>query len=289
MENSPGKETGKKTLFLLTEDMIRKWLTDWCDLKSISSLDQSITNKVDRSTYETSLPNDFKYSKITYPLSVWCNLRNFKFDKNYLTYHIRLTSTSTNNHVVIFCPEKREHFICNIEELIPSRSSFGAFSDNLLSIVGFDKERIKIVRRNSEDWLEELSYGREDSMDIIGLKVGDLLEVRRLIANVGGRFLLSTLMNEDKYNKLFCKHIKSLETNYVGFQRIRGDGNCYYRAVIYGLLEVIVQSKQWEKIEHLKKVFENLTFEDNEFNLQHQKMLKQLTLAKGSCFRNSFS
>ena len=207
---------------------------------------------------------------------------------NHMKYRSTSTpTTSTSTLVVICCPEKRVYF----EELIPSHSSFGAFCDNLMRIVGFDdlNEEIKIFRRSSEDWLEELSYGREDSMHSIGLNVGDLLEVRRLIANVGGRFLLLTLKTENIFNKWFCKHIKSLETNYVGFQRIRGDGNCYYRAVIYGLLGFIIQSKQWERFDHLKKVFENLTFEDKKFNLQHQKMLEKLSFAKGSCFRNSYS
>ena len=46
--------------------------------------------------------------------------------------------------------------------------------------------------------------------------------------------------------------IQSLQTHYPGLRTVRGDGNCYYRSIVYGLIEQMVISP------HRAKLFEQL-------------------------------
>ena len=43
---------------------------------------------------------------------------------------------------------------------------------------------------------------------------------------------MESLKNEGKFNPTFVKHIQRLSLKYVSWRRVRGDGNCYYRAVM---------------------------------------------------------
>uniref|UniRef100_A0A7S0AKS8 ubiquitinyl hydrolase 1 n=1 Tax=Pyrodinium bahamense TaxID=73915 RepID=A0A7S0AKS8_9DINO len=58
------------------------------------------------------------------------------------------------------------------------------------------------------------------------------------IENIGPREPLSSLIDEFRYNAMFGEKIRHLQgLGYDGWRRVRGDGNCYYRAVGVGLLE----------------------------------------------------
>ena len=48
---------------------------------------------------------------------------------------------------------------------------------------------------------------------------------------------MAELREEFKFNESLCGKIEDLSTRYVGYRSIRGDGNCYYRAVAFSFLE----------------------------------------------------
>lgn len=60
------------------------------------------------------------------------------------------------------------------------------------------------------------------------------------IPNIGPRESLDSLADELKFNKLCELEMRG----YVGFRRIRGDGNCFYRAFGFGLLEELASADQ---------------------------------------------
>eukprot|EP00928_Gymnodinium_smaydae_P047736 TRINITY_DN31880_c0_g1_i1.p1 TRINITY_DN31880_c0_g1~~TRINITY_DN31880_c0_g1_i1.p1 ORF type:complete len:406 (-),score=83.15 TRINITY_DN31880_c0_g1_i1:101-1318(-) len=55
--------------------------------------------------------------------------------------------------------------------------------------------------------------------------------------NVGERRPLSELEFEHRFNAGKVKKIQSLAEHYSHWRPIRGDGNCYYRSVVFGVLE----------------------------------------------------
>jgi len=63
--------------------------------------------------------------------------------------------------------------------------------------------------------------------------------------NLGKLESLSTLKDEFKFNKSFGAKVDGLiREGYKGWRRVRGDGNCFYRAVGYSLIEQIILSEQ---------------------------------------------
>lgn len=60
---------------------------------------------------------------------------------------------------------------------------------------------------------------------------------------------IKTLRNEFKFNDNYTKNINELKKYYCGWRKVRGDGNCYYRAVITSfLLKIFHPSSPLEKI-----------------------------------------
>eukprot|EP00927_Polykrikos_kofoidii_P056466 TRINITY_DN50583_c0_g1_i1.p1 TRINITY_DN50583_c0_g1~~TRINITY_DN50583_c0_g1_i1.p1 ORF type:complete len:517 (+),score=91.00 TRINITY_DN50583_c0_g1_i1:71-1621(+) len=60
--------------------------------------------------------------------------------------------------------------------------------------------------------------------------------------NMGPREPMKTLAAEFRYNEHFQRKVGWLARDgYVGWRRIRGDGNCFYRAVGFALLEQLVK------------------------------------------------
>lgn len=66
-------------------------------------------------------------------------------------------------------------------------------------------------------------------------------EQRQRLLYVRGREPLSTLVEEFKHSPVHKQKIQEcIDHGYVAWRRVRGDGNCCYRAVGYGLLEQII-------------------------------------------------
>jgi len=62
-----------------------------------------------------------------------------------------------------------------------------------------------------------------------------------LIPNLGPQEDLGSLASEFKFNDAFVNKVQKLRAHgYDSWRRVRGDGNCFYRAVGFGLLEQLV-------------------------------------------------
>ncbi len=74
--------------------------------------------------------------------------------------------------------------------------------------------------------------------------------------------------------------IQSLNPLYEGFRSIRGDGNCYYRCVIYSIIEQAVLQNRRNVFKGLFDIFVEIEFDDVNGD-SHRDMLKYLLLCSG--------
>lgn len=98
------------------------------------------------------------------------------------------------------------------------------------------------------------------------LKSGDVIAFGSNFDSIRPRSQLSHLCNSyHKTNEIMRNKISALSKAYCGWRPIRGDGNCYYRAVIYGVLENAVLSPSKGRRRHvfteLYSMFYSLEFD----------------------------
>jgi hypothetical protein len=134
-------------------------------------------------------------------------------------------------------------------------------------------------------WREEVSSSALEpdadkyAISLRSIKRGAVLELRTTRDNVGPRMLLAKMPADFRHNSSMVAKIARLETAYSGFRRIRGDGNCYYRAVIFGLLENIVESDR-------RHLFRELHTSFAHFVRAHATYVSAEDLTKGSSSAN---
>eukprot|EP01034_Spumella_vulgaris_P032113 gene32113-39663_t len=146
-------------------------------------------------------------------------------------------------------------------------------------------DRVIILRVDPNGWCLEVTGEQEadplESVHYSSLAEGDSLEVRRFgVAFVGGRFRLSVIAASEKFNAALGDKVAQLSRDYTGFRRIRGDGNCYYRAVIYGLIEFIITTGRREVFNKVIGVFGEVEFKQQTFVDAHNIMLQKLRDAR---------
>ena len=72
----------------------------------------------------------------------------------------------------------------------------------------------------------------------------------------------------------FSDDIELICKSYSGFRRIGGDGNCYYRAIAFGLMEQLVVDNSREHFLTLRDVFEQIVYPpDSEEAVAHAELL----------------
>lgn len=70
-----------------------------------------------------------------------------------------------------------------------------------------------------------------------------------MVPNVGPREGLASLADEFRYNGNFINKVQRLQLlGYSGWRRIRGDGNCCYRAVGFGFLEQVAAAPPSQRV-----------------------------------------
>jgi hypothetical protein len=79
--------------------------------------------------------------------------------------------------------------------------------------------------------------------------------IKTFFDNIGVPSKLHVLSGSYESDSAIKKKIAILQEVYEGWRSIRGDGNCYYRAVIYGLIEQIIRSRKREKLLILREKF----------------------------------
>ncbi len=155
-------------------------------------------------------------------------------------------------------------------------------------------DEMTLVRLETSGWNVKLTQAQSDIGVISSLSEDNMnnnvFELRKLVgANVGGKYRLSVLADED-HNPSIKDKVDQLSQLYEGFREIRGDGNCYYRAVVYGIMELIINSPRRHL--HLRSwisLFKSIVFNREErlcmeYERKHRQLLKSLSQAAGNIY-----
>ena len=113
-------------------------------------------------------------------------------------------------------------------------------------------------------------------MKSMGLQDNDTLSIRSCKDIVKAKQCLPTLNMKGsiKNNELLRHKIDLMMTRYSSWRAVRGDGNCYYRAVYFSLFEQLFTEHKVGIILKIKKLFEKLTFPNAIDRLNHADLLK---------------
>ena len=109
-----------------------------------------------------------------------------------------------------------------------------------------DEGTMQVLVLDDDGWSKEISYGTFASVaaELKQKLSGDegeriVLLLRSSRDPVGARQRIAELEHNVRQNKFMATRTQQLYLkDYVGWRVIRGDGNCYYRAVIIGYLEL---------------------------------------------------
>ena len=113
------------------------------------------------------------------------------------------------------------------------------------------------------------------------LNDSDMILIAALKDNICPRQRLDVIAADNQYNASIQTKVKELEVRYDGWRGIRGDGNCFYRAVIFGLLEQLVITENRSAFDELRRKFQEadthqFSFDDSR---DHQDLLTKLEAA----------
>jgi hypothetical protein len=139
---------------------------------------------------------------------------------------------------------------------------------------------------DSNGWCREISregkYSNSCECSLFDLSDGSIVEIRELAtASVGGRFRMALIADADRNNDSLFYKVKSLCKTYAGYKKIRGDGNCYYRAVVYGALEQIIKERNRQAFRFMYETFKSVLFSNREHNTDHNELLAAFAAAAG--------
>ena len=187
--------------------------------------------------------------------------------------------------VIMLCPETTA---TSKAALLKSQSGYVEIVSQICSKHSFDIDpgEAVLARVDKHGWSLKVSSSdktsSECSISICDLEEKDRIELRRLTSCVRGRFRLRVIAATDRFNSSLQDKIASLSETYAGYQEIRGDGNCYYRAIIFGLIEQIISDPSKRKL--LLKIrdrFEQLVFRAGPELVHHEALLQKLKQAAG--------
>lgn len=151
-----------------------------------------------------------------------------------------------------------------------------------------DVQDMMLIKAAESGWNRKIEYENVpiDAKGLWGIfKDGDVAQIRRIkTAFVGGRYLLSVLANHDRHNQSVQKKVQDISRSYEGYLEIRGDGNCYYRAILFGVLEqAIVRQDRVQCFKDLYNLFSSIRFESNDEDriIDHENLLAVIQAAAG--------
>jgi len=104
-----------------------------------------------------------------------------------------------------------------------------------------------------------------------------------VVRNIGPRESLESLAHEFKFNRSFVEKVEQLKVHgYSGWRRVRGDGNCFYRAVGFAFLEQLLAASltptgQRSLAAALRGRLLQLRFNDNAENAAHEDLVAHVT------------
>lgn len=94
------------------------------------------------------------------------------------------------------------------------------------------------------------------------------------VANIGSRRTMDELQDECRFNPGKLQKIKKLAKKYQEWRPVRGDGNCFYRTVIFGSFEAVLASGDDQRLARLIARLEEVTYASPVDRAAHGQMLQ---------------
>lgn len=114
------------------------------------------------------------------------------------------------------------------------------------------------------------------SPNIMGQLLPKALGQRQEIPNIGCKKSLSTLEDDCRFNAGKVKKVQLLARSYSHWRPIRGDGNCYYRTVAFGVFETLLAANDDRRLGHIVQGFRDVHYDDHTEQLAHEHLLQHL-------------
>lgn len=120
---------------------------------------------------------------------------------------------------------------------------------------------------------------------IIDIQDKDTLCINKIRETIGPRKYLRSLMcsyrNKKQNMQLISTRVDEMMQNYCGWRAVKGDGNCYYRAVYFSLFEQLIVNRQNDLFLKLIERFDTIEYLDRSENDDHIELLEMLESAAG--------
>ena len=202
---------------------------------------------------------------------------------------VNATSVITSIEVTLICPKIAKRLVVNFD--IGRGSTFMKFRNVVRD--SFDLGRkiddVKFYLHRPFAFVELVESPSETEVSINNLQAGDVVDIRFLLDNIRIRSPLSTLISEFRFNHVKVSKVASLQQAYSHWRSVRGDGNCYYRAIIFGIVENLIsrglgqethssdKSSRQTGFRFLHRAFSQITSLKNDEN--HKLLLEKLMAA----------
>lgn len=81
---------------------------------------------------------------------------------------------------------------------------------------------------------------------------------------------------------MLADKVAKMSQNYIGWRGIRGDGNCYYRAVYFSVFEQLIVDNRRDAMHLIVDIFGRVTFDDEREQHNHSLLMQMLMEACGN-------
>lgn len=147
----------------------------------------------------------------------------------------------------------------NYDDLINVvRDTLPSMKESIGDIQLYSLPDYRLIKDDKTDQFSSNNKPTQNFLTINDLHENDSVEVRNSLDNISVVLNLSNLELQYQNASLILKFSTLHSTVYDSYRIIRGDGNCYYRCVIFAVLERIIKTKKLQSFLILKLKFESL-------------------------------
>ena len=158
-------------------------------------------------------------------------------------------------------------------------STYEDIITTLCKDIAVDTSSLTLTRVDALGWHCDIVKMNPDFVEIslIDLQMNDIISVNRLQDAVGPRKYVKSIKSGRTAS--VSEWADQLMERYCGWRPIKGDGNCYYRAVYYGLFEQLIYRKRFGIFKTIHAMFSTLRYEDADEQNDHSLLLDVLLAA----------
>jgi hypothetical protein len=164
---------------------------------------------------------------------------------------------------------------------LPVKTDYGGILSALCRDIAVDPSSLYICKVDSSGWNIDISpesMHSESDIGVADIVNNDILSVNKRGTPIGPRKLLKSLLKGANSNQII-----EIQRKCCGWRPVKGDGNCYYRAVYFSLFEqIIVRKQQAEGFKFVHEIFSQVKLTDDFEREEHESLLDTLLDASGS-------